>query len=92
MVEGLAGEAADAGERRDVEDQATAAVGLAHNLESSERNAYKAEEVGFELVVHFLLGHGLGVAGQRVAGIVDDHVEGEARAKVGRSSSEGLFD
>lgn len=65
VVEGVAGECTDTSQRGHVENQATPVVlGLAHHLNCLERNADSAEEVRFELVVHFLLFDRLGVTGQ----------------------------
>lgn len=65
VVESMAGECADASKRRHVEYQAaTVILGLTHHLNCLERNTHSAEEVRFELVVHFLLCNRFGVTGQ----------------------------
>lgn len=75
MVVRVARESAYPGERRDVEDDAALMVlGLAHDFDGARCHSGRPEEEGLNLEVRFFLRHGLGVARERVAGIVDDHI------------------
>lgn len=93
VVEGMAGKGTQTGERGDVEDQATTVVsGLTHDFDGTHRDPHGAEEQRLHLLMHLVLGRSLGVARERVPGIVDHDVEAEVLAKVLCSGGEGSID
>jgi hypothetical protein len=62
VIECMAREGTYTGERGNIEDQATAVIlCLPHYLDSFHGDTHGTEEVGFKLIVHFLLGCRFGI-------------------------------
>ena len=89
----MARERAHARKRRHIEDDPAAVLlVLAHLANSPHRNARRSEEERLDLLVRLLLRRRLRVPGQRVPGVVHDHVHVETVSKVCGRSLKRLVD